>query len=146
MRTNNNLDDLREFEMTDRNKRTLIALSSILAAAAIFFILWFTRRSETPLPNEKVVAMEQLAEKLSGPRYFNASVAGFPDADGPWIKPEKVRLQADRVILERHWGPRGRAELDRLISQLSEPEPSRMVGGYRIPLERLNLALDAIRE
>ena len=132
--------------MTDGIKRMLIVISAVLTAAVIFLIWKFTHRSEIPVPDEKVVAMELLEEKLSGPRYFNAPVSGTQDADGPWIGLEEARLQEDRVILERHWGESERTELDQLMSQLSEPKPERMVGGYRIPLERLNLALDAIKK
>ena len=132
--------------MTARIKRALIVITAVFATVAIFSIGWLTRRSEVPIPNEKIAAMELLTEKLSGPRYFNAPVGGTPDADGPWIGLEEAGIQKDRVILERHWGENQKVELDRLISQLSEPNPARMVGGYRIPLERLNLALDSIKK
>ncbi|MEO7097759.1 MAG: hypothetical protein ABI162_00230 [Luteolibacter sp.] len=132
--------------MTDGIKRTIFVIAAVVAVAVMFSIWWFIHRSEIPVPNENAVAMELLVEKLSGPGYFNAPVTGTPDADGPWIVLEDVRSQKDRVILERHWGGSERVELDRLISQLAEPKPERMVGGYRILLERLNLALDAIKK
>ena len=127
-------------------KRLLIFISAVLVAVGMFSAWKFIRRNEIPVPDEKAAAMALLAEKLSGPRYFNAPLGGNQDSDEPWIGVEEVRLQEDSVILERHWGQSQRAELDRLISQLSEPRPARMVGGYRIPLERLNLALDAINK
>lgn len=132
--------------MTVRIKSPVIAVLAIMFAVVIFSIWKFTRRDKIPVPDEKAAAMSLLVEKLAGPRYFNAPAAAGPDADGPWIGVEVARLQQDRVILERHWGQNQRAELDRLISQLAEPRPERMVGGYRIPLERLNLALDALKE
>lgn len=127
-------------------KRSLMFISAVLLAAGTFAVWKFARRSEIPIPDEKAAAMALLVEKLSGPRYFNAPVAGNQDSDGPWIGLEEACRQAERVIQERHWGQSQRDELDRLISQLSEPSPARMVGGYRIPLERLNLALDVIKE
>jgi hypothetical protein len=127
-------------------KRTLILITVVLIAAGTFAAWKYSRRNEIPIPDEKAAAMALLVEKLSGPRYFNAPAGGNQDPDGPWIGVEEVRLQEDRVIRERHWGQSQRDELDRLISQLSEPRPARMVGGYRIPLERLNLALDAFKE
>ncbi len=126
-------------------KHSLKVITIILALAVMFPLWKFVRRNEIQVPDEKAAAMALLEAKLTGPRYFNAPAAGIKNADGPWIALEEVRLQQERVILERHWDQHRRDELDRLISQLSEPEPARMVGGSRIPLERLNLALDAIK-
>jgi len=132
--------------MTVRIKSSVIAILAIMFAVVIFSVWKFARRDKIPVPDEKAAAMSLLVEKLAGPRYFNSPATAEPDADGPWIGVEEARLQQDRVIQERHWGQSQRAELDRLISQLAEPRPARMVGGYRIPLERLNLALDALKE
>lgn len=122
-----------------------IVASAVLAVVSL--LIWnFIHRSEIAIPDEKVAAMELLVAKLSGPRYFNAPVSGIKDPDGPWITAEEVLAQKERVILERRWDENEKAGMDRVISQLSEPSPSRMVGGFRIPLERLNLALDAIKK
>ena len=131
--------------MSSRIKRSLIVISAVVAAAAILSTWMVTLQCEIPVPDEKAAAMSLLAEKLSGSRYFNASWTAIPEPGGPWIGVEELEYQEDRVILERHWGPGQRAQLDRLISQLSEPRAARMVGGYRIPLERLNLALDVLK-
>jgi hypothetical protein len=113
----------------------------------VVLVIWnFIHRSEIPIPDEKVAAMDLLVAKLAGPRYFNAPVSGIKDPGGPWISAEEVLAQKERVVLERQWGGNEKAEMDQVISQLSEPSPSRMVGGYRIPLERLNLALDTINK
>lgn len=132
--------------MTHGIKALLAATSAVLVAGVIFKTWMFNLRSDIPIPDEKAAAMELLTAKLSGPRYFSAPVTGIRNSDGPWIDVEEAVLQEERVILERHWGKSQRAVVDRLTSQLSEPKPARMVGEYRIPLERLNLALDTIKE
>lgn len=126
--------------MTVGIKSSLIVIS---ATAVILLILQMMRKNELRIPDDKAAAMALLIEKLLGPRYFSLSEPGTRDSDGPWIGLEEARRQEDRVIRERHLGDSQRAKLERMISQLSEPRPVRMVGGYRIPLERLNLALDA---
>lgn len=127
--------------------KTLLTATFVLLVAGVIFSTWmFTRRSDIPIPDEKAAAMELLSVKLSGPRYFSTPVTGIQNSGGPWIGEDEASLQEDQVIRERHWDKSQRAEVDRLISQLSEPRPVRMVGGYRIQLERLNLALDAIKD
>ena len=132
--------------MTHGIKVLLAATSAVLVAGVIFTTWMFKLRRDIPIPDEKAAAMALLIEKLSGPRYFSAPVTGIHNSDGPWIDVEEAVLQEERVILERHWENSQRAQVDRLISQLSEPKPARMVGGYWIPLERLNLALDTIKK
>ncbi len=127
--------------------KTLLTVTSAVFLTGVIFSAWrFTRTNEIPLPDEKAAAMTLLADKLSGPRYFSISLTGVRSSDGPWIGVAEAGLQEDRVIAERHWGKDQRAEVDQLLSRLAEPVPARMVGGYRIPLERLNLALDAIKD
>jgi hypothetical protein len=139
-------DLVSNWNMAGRIKGPIIIMTIVLGIVVMFQIWRSTQQSTIPIPNEKAAALALLEEKLSGPRYFKAPVTGNKDPDGLWIKIEQVRLQEERVILERHWDQRQREELERLISQISEPEPSRMVGGYRIPLDRLNLALDTINK
>ncbi|MEO5914410.1 MAG: hypothetical protein ABIS50_09275 [Luteolibacter sp.] len=126
-------------------KRLLMMIFVLVAAGTTLTWMVFQPRS-LPVPDEKVAAMELLAEKLSGPRYFHAPVSGIQDVNGPWIDVDEARQQQDRVIQERKLDAGQREELNRLISRLTEPQPARMVGGYRIQLERLNLALDGIKK
>jgi hypothetical protein len=126
-------------------KRSITVVAAVLVAAVAFWVWQFTRRHAIPIPDEKVAAMTLLAEKLSGPRYFNAPATVIQNADGAWIGLEEVQRQKDRVADERQFDGGQRAQLERLIADLSEPQPARMVGGCRIQLERMNLALDAIK-
>ncbi|MEO8615571.1 MAG: hypothetical protein ABI600_10545 [Luteolibacter sp.] len=126
-------------------KRLLTAISVVAVAAGISVTWRIIRHDRLPVPDEKAAAMELLARKLSGPGYFNLPLKGIREQGGPWIPLEEVSRQKDRVTGERKFGEKQRAELDRLISELSEPQPERMVGGYRVQLERLNLAVDGIK-
>lgn len=130
-----------------------LAVKSTIAAAAVVFIsivVWLSfpglfRRDSIPIPDEKAVAMEFLARKLSGPGYFSMPENGMREPGGPWIGLEDVAGQMEKVIQERQWGQYEREQLQRLIERLAEPWPERMVGGSRIQLARLNLALDEIK-
>ncbi len=94
---------------------------------------------------EEITAAESLlARKLSGPRYFNVSVAGVSEEGGPWISAADARSQVPKITAERKLGYEGVREIERLIGQITEPHPSRMVGGERLNLLRLNLSLDSI--
>ena len=132
------------WNVTHELKRWLVILFAALMAASVCWIWMFARQAAIPMPDAKVAAMSLLAEKLSGPRYFNAPVTGESNAEGPWIRLEEVHGQTVRVIDERKFDGDQRARLERFITELSEPQPARMIGGYRIQLERLNLALDTL--
>lgn len=108
---------------------------------------WFTREDAEPLPDERKVAMELLSEKQSGPGYFHADPADTPpDENGVvWVDANDATAEIDRIAGERKLEPAQREKLAKLVEEASEPHPSRAVGGYRINLARLNLALDALR-
>lgn len=107
---------------------------------------WFTREDAGPLPDEKKVAMELLVNSQAGPGYFHPSDASSkPDEHGIfWIEPPVAEAQIDRILSERKLAPSSREKLVKLIKETSEPHPSRVVGGERINLARLNVALDAL--
>ena len=109
---------------------------------------WFTRDDAgLLLPDEKRAAMELLWEKQSGPGYFHADPGeAAPDENGVvWVDANDATAEIDRIARERKFDPAHREKLAELVQEASEPHPSRAVGGYRINLARLNLALDALR-
>ncbi len=118
-----------------------------LILGSLAAIWWFTREPAEPLPDEKKVAMELLTDTQSGPDYFHAGdPAPMPDERGiVWLDPLAAREQIDRVAEARKLDAAGREKLARLIEETCEPHPSRVVGGDRINLARLNVALDAMR-
>jgi potassium-transporting ATPase KdpC subunit len=128
-------------------KRLLLFLIAGLLVTSIAAIWWFTGRGgdgEPPIPNEKRVAMIDLENKQSGPGYFHAEPDTQPDEEGvSWIEPDKAAEQIDRVMSERKLEEGEREKLTKLINEISEPHPSRTIGGNRVNLARLNVALDA---
>ena len=125
-------------------KRVLFFLTG-LVVAGIALTWWFTGRGDdAPIPDEKRVAMMALEDLQSGPGYFHAEADTPPDDQGVrWTTPDKAAAQIDRVLRERKLEEAGRAKLEKLINEVSEPHPSRTIGGSRVNLARLNVALDA---
>lgn len=105
---------------------------------------WFTRDDAEPLPNERKVAMERLVESQSGPEYFHRhDHAVTQDEDGVvWIDAAAAREQVDRIVAARKGDKDMKKRIHKLVDEASEPHPSRTVGGERVNLARLNLALD----
>jgi hypothetical protein len=97
------------------------------------------------IQDERAVADLILARKLSGPRFFNAPANAKLEEDGLWIREFEARSQLPRVVAARKLGPEGARALEQLIDALTEHHPSRMIGGTRINLLRLNLSLDALK-
>jgi K+-transporting ATPase ATPase C chain len=108
---------------------------------------WFTRDKVEPIPDEKKVAMEVLVDTQAGPGYFHhADASAAPDEHGIfWIEPPAAEAQIDRIIRERKLDASSGDKLRKLIKQTTEPHPSRVVGGDRINLARLNVALDTLK-
>lgn len=102
------------------------------------------KKEDPPVPDEKRVAMLELEKTQAGPGYFHAEPGTQPDEEGiRWIEPDKAAAQIDRVLSERKLGESERETLTKLINEISEPHPSRTIGGNRVNLARLNVALDA---
>ena len=128
-------------------KRLLFSFIAGLLLASIAAVWWFTGRGrdgEPPIPDEKRVAMIELENQQAGPGYFHAEAGMQPDEEGiRWIEPDKAAAQIDRVLRERKLEESDREKLTKLIDEVSEPHPSRTIGGNRVNLARLNVALDA---
>lgn len=97
------------------------------------------------LEEERAAADALLVAKLSGPRYFSATADAVPEDGGPWIRVHEARSQMPRVIAERKLDPEGARAVELLIDEMTEHHPSRVLGGTRINLPRLNLSLDSIK-
>lgn len=119
-----------------------------LFVAILGVVVWFKWRDDAePLPDERKVAMELLEDKQSGPGYFHPVTSPTtPDENGIlWINSAEATGQIDRVIGERKLDEPAKGKILKLIQETSEPHPSRIVGGERINLARLNVALDALK-
>ena len=124
---------------------------AIAAALIILFVSWIRfphdgSTSPVSASDEALAAERLLAEKLSGPRYFNAPVGDIREDGGPWIEVSEAWRQLPQVAAERKMSPAGIHRAERLIEQTAEDPPSRIVGGQRINLSRLNLSLDSLKE
>jgi potassium-transporting ATPase KdpC subunit len=129
------------------NRPLLLVFLIGLLLGGLAVVWWFTGRGDDErIPDEKRVAMIELEDKLSGPRYFNAEEGTVPDEQGIlWIEPDKAAAQIERVLRERKLEDAAgeREKLIKLINEVSEPHPSRNIGGNRVNVARLNVALDA---
>lgn len=126
---------------------TIVTVALLIAVIAIGWVTYLTRGVSPVSEKEEIaVATALLAEKLSGPRYFNAPAPGTSEEGGPWIDVADAESQLARIAAERKLRPDAIRELEQLIVKLTEPHPSRIVGGKRINLPRLNLSLDSIKE
>lgn len=124
---------------------TVIVALVILALIGLAPYAWVNTTARVPIPDEKAAGVELLAEKLTGPGYF--SRADATEEEGTlWLGSDKVAGQFERVVAERRFSPSEEKKLRKLIEQLKEPQPSRLIGGERVNLVRLNLALDQTRE
>lgn len=134
------------------SKRSIIlaiTIAFILLAIGIAWFVWFRNDRNFKILDEKKVGVALLAETLTGPAYFHEpehSSEFLSGEGGPWIAPEDAMSQVERVVQERHFDPVQTEKVKKLIEKLTEQHPSRVVGGDRIQLVRLNLALDQLKE
>ena len=126
----------------------------VLAAVAMASIFLFSRpggAGDATLPDEKLAGEALLAQKFTGPGYFQLEAS--PRGAGTETESEELYLttpykagqQVERIVKERHLSPEKEANLRALIDQLTIPPQSRVYGGERVHVLRLNLALDALR-
>ena len=127
-------------------KRIAPFLIAFLILGAVVMAWWATRdQNAVPLPDEKKVAMERLVESQEGPRYFLPEPGTKPDEQGIlWLDSVKADEQLPRILTERKWGDAEKAKVMKLLEETSEPHPSRAVGGRRINLAKLTVALDEL--
>lgn len=92
-------------------------------------------------PDDIGAGRELLAEKFSGPRYFQ--YVETPDSlPAPYISTEEARLQVDMIAATRRIPEAEKARMNKLIETLAEPSDSRIAGASQVNTLRLNLALD----
>ncbi len=131
-------------------------IGAVLLLALILGVPEMKERREADrlvIPDEKTVAVERLAEMLTGPRYFQVSPGEAMDAAGvlhaspptTHISPVAARRQVDRIAKERDFTTETTAKIHKLIDRLTETPKSRAIGEDHINLLRLNLALDELK-
>lgn len=130
-----------------------IRILGLYAAALVALFLFFSavayctrshqEEAKLSIPDEKVVAEQLLAEKLTGPRYFKLE-EDTAETPHPYLSPFQARQQIERVAKVRHMDAGGVSKVEALIDKLTEPPPSRAIGTDRVNVWRLNLALDEL--
>jgi len=126
----------------------VVVVSAALLAVGSWFV-WFQKGRNPPIPDEKEAGVVLLAKTLTGPGYFHGPdrpTETLLGEGGPWIAPQDALDQLERVTRTRGYDAARTEKAKRLIEELTEPHPSRVVGGERIQLVRLNLALDQLKE
>jgi len=134
--------------MSSHRLKIITILVTLVALLGIGIVRYGKILDERALkiPDEKAAGVELLAKTQSGPGYFHDGKESSPEGDGPWITPDEANAQLERVVAERKFSAGQMDKVKQLITKLTEPHPSRLVGTDRIPLVRLNLALDEIKE
>jgi len=132
-------------------KKLLFAVSTVLLAIFLTPIVWniHDHLSQGPvtIPDEQIAGLKLLAEKFSGPRYFqpdpaqeNAGIV----SDRYYITVAAAKAQAPGVALERKLDAAQTAKLYAIIERIAEPPSSRVLGERSVSTLRLNLALDEL--
>jgi K+-transporting ATPase ATPase C chain len=99
---------------------------------------------EIKVPDDVQVARELLAQKFTGPQYFQLGDEK-DQMPYPYISVINARTQVGRIIQERKLAPEAAAQINQLIEKLIVPASSRVVGIDHVNALQLNLALDKLR-
>jgi K+-transporting ATPase c subunit len=126
-----------------------IAVGAILA---LFLAIWIYRSGteKSSVPNETAAGLKLLSREFAGPGYFHLdpSVTNQPPSESHpdyCITANAAREQIGRVLAERNWTTNRAADLERIVDRLAEAPESRAVGGAKVNVLRLNLALDELQ-
>jgi potassium-transporting ATPase KdpC subunit len=125
-----------------------ILLGVLFLAPIAFNIYNYIARRGSGLPDEKTAIMQLLAQKFTGPGYFQTdeSSAATPlSANRVYISATSAKAQLAKVSAERKLAAADITRLKDIIERMTEPSPSRAVGDERVNLLLLNLALDALQ-
>lgn len=91
--------------------------------------------------------LQLLASKFAGAEYFQIEAPGGapPATSGKvCITAASAKAQVARVAAARKLSPERITRLNDLITRMTEPPSSRVVGGDRVNLLLLNVATDAL--
>jgi K+-transporting ATPase c subunit len=121
-------------------------LLAIFLAPIVRNIYEHLSQPEIVIPNEQIAGEKLLAQKFTGPRYFQLDPAeSATSPDRYYITVASAKAQVERVAAERKLTPGDVAKLNAAIEKIAEPPPSRVRGHDSVNTLRLNLALDALR-
>jgi K+-transporting ATPase c subunit len=134
-------------------KRFAIGLViGLVTALFLAPIVWNVRdhltRAPVAIPNEQIAGLKLLAQKFTGPRYFQPEDTENKNASVPekyYISIASAKRQLEHVALERKLSDEQVSRVNAIIEQITEPPPSRVLGQNSVNVLRLNLALDELR-
>jgi K+-transporting ATPase c subunit len=131
-------------------KRFAIGLViGLVSALFLAPIVWNVRdhlvRAPVAIPNEQIAGLKLLAEKFTGPRYFQPEDMESKSASAPekyYISIASAKRQLKHIASERKLSDEQVSRVNAIIEQITEPPPSRVLGQNSVNVLRLNLALD----
>lgn len=129
-----------------RHHALAVALLGIMVLLAVCMMM-AGRHEDFVIPNEKEVAISELAKKFDASGYFHASAenrCSMPGEVELFITASSAREQEKRVAAERGFTPESAARLHQLVQKLTEQAPSRLYN-ERVNVLKLDLALDEMK-
>ncbi len=131
----------------DRWRSALWALLVIVFLTPISLNIYdHLTRPRNSLTTERDAILQLLTQKFTGPQYFQNDTSSSTQplsSDKVYISPASAKSQVNRIATERKLTPEASMRLNDIITRMTEPSPSRVVGEDRVNLLLLNLALDA---
>ena len=97
------------------------------------------------IPDEQIAGLNLLAEKFTGPRYFQPDTTESNSAAVPekyYISIASAKRQLESIAMERKLTADQISRLNAVIEKITELPPSRVTGQNSVNVLRLNLALD----
>ena len=123
-----------------------LVIAGFLAPVALNIYDHLTR-PRAPFSNEKAAILQLLAQKFTGPLYFQPDESSERQplsADKVYISAASAKSQVQGIARSRKLSAGDAARLNDIIARMTEPSPSRVVGEERVNLLLLNIALDAL--
>lgn len=124
------------------------ALLTVFLTPVSYNIYEHLARRRSGPPDEKTAIMQLLAQKFTGPRYFQTdeTAAAVPlSANRVYLSAASAKAQMVRISAERKLALADVTRLRDIIEKMTEPSPSRVVGEERVNLLLLNIALDSLQ-
>ncbi len=134
---------------TGLKKYAIGLLIGLVIAVFLTPIFWnihdHLTRVPVPVPDEQIAGLKLLAEKFTGPRYFQPDTTENKSSTVPekyYVSIASAKRQLEQVALERKLSGDQVSRLNAIIENITEPPPSRVLGQNSVNVLRLNLALD----
>ncbi len=123
----------------------IILAVALLAALGGIVLVLRDRPDIRPVTaeEERKAAEIVLSERFEGTRYFQPTASDESGKPDLWIDPSEALKQVPGIASARKLDADKTRRLSALVDRMTEAHPFRSVGGGRVKLNRLNLALDS---